>query len=54
MILMMVLTLILLILFVVLVAAISTIGAGAIIIFADVIVCGLFIAWIINKLRKRN
>lgn len=49
-----VLTLILLILVVVLLAAISTIGAGAIIIFADVIVCALFIGWVISKLRKKK
>lgn len=44
-----ILLMILLILIVVTVAAISIFGAGAIIIFGDVIVCGVIIGLIIKK-----
>ena len=49
-----VLILILLIITFVVVLAISTIGASAIIIFGDVIVCIFIIAWIISLLIKRR
>lgn len=45
-----ILALILLILIVVVVLATSVVGAGAIILFGDVIVCVFIIGWIIKKL----
>lgn len=49
-----ILLLMLLIIGVVLVLALSTIGAGAIVIFGDVIVCAVFIVLIIRWLIKRK
>lgn len=54
MILLTILALILLILVIVVVFATSIVGAGAIIIFGDVIVCVLVIGFIIKKLIKRK
>lgn len=45
-----ILTLILLILLVVVVATVSVVGAGALILFGDVIVLILVLGWLINKL----
>lgn len=45
-----ILTLILIILLVVFVLATSVVGAGAIIIFGDVIVCVVLLGWLIKKL----
>ena len=56
MILMTILLLTLLILGVIIVAVVSTVGAGAIVIFGDVIVCIVFIVllmkWLIKRKRK--
>ena len=49
-----ILVLTLLILGVVSVLIISTVGAGAIVLFGDVIVCGLFIWWLIKRLIKKR
>lgn len=45
-----ILTLILTILTVFIVLTLSVFGAGAIVVFGDVIVCGFIIGWIIKKL----
>lgn len=50
MILFIILTLIILILLVVTVTVVSAVGAGAIIIFGDVIVCVFILGWVIKKL----
>ena len=49
-----ILLLTLIILGLVVVFSVSTIGAGAIILFGDVIVCILVLAWLIKKLTKRR
>ena len=54
MILITILLLTLLILSLVVIAGISAIGASAIIIFGDVIVCGLFIGWLIKKIWSKK
>ena len=46
--------LILVILTVVLILAISAVGAGAIIIFGDVIVCAFILGWIIKKILEKK
>ena len=33
---------------------ISTVGAGAIVLFGDIIVCVLFIGWLIKRLIKKR
>lgn len=45
-----ILALILLILLVVVVTVTSVVGAGALIIFGDVIICIIILAWLINRL----
>ena len=45
-----ILTLILLILLVVTVVVVSAVGAGALIVFGDVIICVVLIGWIIYRL----
>ena len=37
-----------------LVASVSVVGSGVVIIFGDVIVCGVFIGWIIHRLCKKR
>jgi hypothetical protein len=49
-----ILALILLILWVVTVLAVSVGGAGAIILFGDVIVCMAIIIWIMRRISKRK
>lgn len=49
-----ILMLTLIILGVILALAVSTVGAGAIILFGDVIVCGFILVWLIKKLCKRR
>lgn len=49
-----ILTLILIILLVVFVLATSVVGAGAIIIFGDVIVCVVLLGWLIKKLSLKK
>lgn len=49
-----VLLLILLILTIVMVLATSIVGAGAIILFGDLIICIAFIGWLIYKLIRRR
>lgn len=44
-------TVVLLLLFVI--AAVGAIGAGGIIIFGDVIVCILFLIWVLKKILKK-
>lgn len=36
------------------VLTVGTLGAGAIIIFGDVIVCGIFIVWIMKRLIQKK
>lgn len=54
MILLTILTLTLLLLIVIGVVFFSVFGAGVIIVFGDVILCGVIIIWLIKKLLKRK
>lgn len=54
MLLILVLVLIAILLAMFLVAAVSVVGSGVLIIFGDVIVCGVFIGWIIRRLCKKR